>query len=124
MLRKAALPVVGLLVLVLSGCASLESSRTAAATPPADVSGTWKGGYVGGTAEYTVVLKQTGSKVTGTLSGAGTDDGPIEGVVDGNSIKLREADGYGYGSTPALIVKNNQIAGYVRGTTLMLRRVQ
>jgi len=122
MLRKAALPVVGLLVLVLSGCASLESSRTAAATPPADVNGTWKGGYVGGTAEYTVVLKQTGSKVTGTLSGAGTDDGPIEGVVDGNSIKLREADGYG--STPALIVKNNQIAGYVRGTTLMLRRVQ
>jgi hypothetical protein len=122
MFRKAAVPVVGLLVLVLSGCASLESSRTVAATPPADVNGTWKGGYVGGTAEYTVVLKQTGSKVTGTLSGAGTDDGPIEGVVDGNSIRLMESDGYE--STPALIVKNNQIAGYVRGTTLMLRRVQ
>jgi hypothetical protein len=123
MLRKAAVPVVGLLVMVLSGCASLESSRTAAATPPADVNGTWKGGYVGGTAEYTVVLKQTGSKVTGTLTGAGNDDGPIDGVVDGNSIRLMETTG-SYGSTPALIVKNNQIAGYVRGTTLMLRRVQ
>lgn len=121
MLRKAAVPVVGLLVLVLSGCASLGSSSTAAMSP-ADVNGTWKGGYVGGTAEYTVVLKQTGTKVTGTLSGAGTDDGPIDGVVDGNSIRLMETDGYG--STPALIVKNNQIAGYVRGTTLMLRRVQ
>jgi hypothetical protein len=121
MLRKAAVPVVGLLVLVLSGCASLGSTSTAG-MPPADVNGTWKGGYVGGTAEYTVVLKQTGSKVTGTLSGAGTDDGPIDGVVEGNSIKLMEKDGYG--STPALIVKNNQIAGYVRGTTLMLRRVQ
>lgn len=122
MLRKAAVPVVGLLVLVLSGCASMESPKTAAAMPPANVDGTWKGGYVGGTAEYTVVLKQTGSKVTGTLSGAGTDDGPINGVVEGNSIRLMETDGYG--STPALIVKNNQIAGYVRGTTLMLRRVQ
>ena len=122
MLRKAAVPIVGLLALVLSGCASVEGSRTAAATPPADVNGTWKGGYVGGTAEYTVVLQQTGSKVTGTLTGAGTDDGPIDGVVDGNSIRLLERDGYG--STPALIVKNNQIAGYVRGTTLMRRRVQ
>lgn len=122
MLRKAVVPVVGLLVLMLSGCASVEGSRMGAATPPSDVNGTWKGGYVGGTAEYTVVLKQTGTKVTGTLSGAGTDDGPIDGVVDGNSIRLMETDGYG--STPALIVKNNQIAGYVRGTTLMLRRVQ
>jgi hypothetical protein len=122
MFRKVAVPVVGLLAFVLSGCASVEGPKTAAATPPANVNGTWKGGYVGGTAEYTVVLQQTGSKVTGTLSGAGTDDGPIDGVVDGNSIRLMERDGYG--STPALIVKNNQIAGYVRGTTLMLRRVQ
>src|SRR6185295_10813377 len=74
MLRKAAVPIVGLLALVLSGCASVEGSRTAAATSPADVNGTWKGGYVGGTQEYTMVLQQTGSKVTGTLTGAGTDD--------------------------------------------------
>jgi hypothetical protein len=60
--------------------------------------------------------------VTGTLSGAGTADGPIEGIMEGNTIRLREASGYG--NTPALTVKDDQITGFVRGTTLTLRRVK
>ena len=121
MLKKAAVPLLGLLIVVVAGCASSESSKMAA-MPPADVNGTWTGGLVGGAATLTVVLKQTGANVTGTLSGAGTADGPIEGVVEGNSIRLRETSGYG--STPSLIVKGDQITGWVRGTTLNLRRVK
>jgi hypothetical protein len=120
MLKKSAAPLLGLLIVLFAGCASSESAKMAA-MPPANVNGTWTGGLVGGAATYTVVLKQTGANVTGTLAGAGTADGPIEGVVEGNSIRLREATGYG--STPALFVKGDQITGFVRGTTLTLRRV-
>jgi hypothetical protein len=116
MLKKAAVRLLGLLFVVLAGCATSKM-----AGPPADVNGTWTGGTAAGAATYTVVLKQTGADVTGTLTGAGTDDGPIKGLVEGNSIRLWEADGYG--STPSLIVKGDQITGWVRGTTLTLRRV-
>jgi hypothetical protein len=50
--------------------------------------------------------------------GAGTLDGPIEGTVDGNTIRLREQ----FGETPLLNVRGDQITGTVRGTTLTLRR--
>jgi hypothetical protein len=119
MLKKAAVPVLGLLMVVLAGCAS---SDTKAAGPPADVNGTWTGSLTGGAATYTLVLKQTGTQVTGTLTGAGTADGPVEGIVDGNTIRLREQGGPG--QTPALMVKGDQITGWVRGTTLNLRRVK
>jgi hypothetical protein len=49
------------------------------------------------------MLKQSGTRVTGTLTVAGTADGPIEGIVDGNTIKLREQGGPS--ETPALTVK-------------------
>ena len=84
MLKKAAIPLLGLLIVVLVGCATSKM-----AGPPADVNG--------------------------------TADGPIKGLVEGNSIRLWEADSYG--STPALLVKGDQITGWVRGTTLTLRRV-
>ena len=115
MLKKAAVPLLGLLFVVLAGCATSKM-----AGPPADVNGTWTGGTAAGAATYTVVLKQTGADVTGTLTGAGTDDGPIKGLVEGNSIRLWEADGYG--STPSLIVKGDQITGFMGGSTLSLRR--
>lgn len=121
MLKKAAVPILGLLVVAFAGCASSESSKMAA-LPTVDVNGTWTGSLAGGASTYTAVLKQTGANVTGTLTGAGTADGPIEGFVEGNSIRLREARGYG--STPALTVKGDQITGIVRGTTLTLRRLK
>jgi hypothetical protein len=96
MLKKAAVPLLGLLIVVLAGCATTQM-----AGPPADVNGTWTGSTAGGARTYRVVLKQTGADVTGTLTGAGTDDGPIKGRVEGNSIRLWEADGYR--STPSLI---------------------
>jgi hypothetical protein len=119
MLKKAAVPLLGLLIVVMAGCASTE---TKSAAPPADVNGTWTGGTAAGSATYTLVLKQTGTQVTGNLTGAGTLDGPIDGIVDGNTIRLREAGGMG--QTPALMVKGDQITGWIRGTTLTLRRVK
>ena len=117
MLTKAAVPFLGLLIVLMTGCASTESSNM----PPANVNGTWTGGTATGAATYTLVLKQTGTRVAGTLTGAGTADGPVEGIVDGNTIKLREQGGPG--ETPALMVKGDQITGFVRGTTLTLRRI-
>lgn len=117
MLKKAVVPVVGLLMVVLAGCATSGTSNM----PPADVNGTWTGGLTGGAATFTLTLKQTGTQVTGNLTGAGTADGPIEGIVDGNTIRLREQGGPA--QTPALLVKGDQITGWVRGTTLNLRRV-
>jgi hypothetical protein len=56
-----------------------------------------------------VVLKQTGNNVTGTLSGSGTVDGPIEGTVRGNTIQLSERGGFR--GTPLLKVSCEQISG-------------
>ena len=122
MLKKAAVPLLGLLIVVMAGCASTDSSSSSAKMPPADVNGTWTGGTSTGATTYTLMLKQAGTRVTGTLSGAGTADGPIEGLVDGNTIKLREQGGPS--ETPALMVKGDVITGFVRGTTLTLRRVK
>ena len=120
MLNRAAVPLLGLLIVVLAGCASSESAMIAT-LPTVDVSGTWTGGTARGAATYTLFLEQTGSNVKGMLSGAGTADGPIEGFIEDNRIRLKEAGGYG--NDPALIVTGDQITGIVRGTTLTLRRV-
>jgi hypothetical protein len=118
MLKKVAVPLLGLLIVVMAGCASTESSKM----PPADVNGTWTGGTTSGAATYTLMLKQSGTRVTGTLTGAGTDDGPIEGIVDGNTIRLRDQGGPS--ETPALMIKGDVITGFIRGSTLTLRRVR
>src|SRR6185295_8814324 len=70
----------GLSLVVLAGYASAQSSP--------DVTGTWVGSTVRGAATYTMVLTQTGNRVTGTIAGAGTDDGRVDGLVDGNTIRL------------------------------------
>ena len=118
-LTKVTLPLLGLLIATLAGCASSKSPSASVATP-ANVNGTWTGGTASGARTITMILKQTGTTVTGNLTGAGTADGPIEGTVDGNTIRLRESSGYG--STPMLNVKGDQITGTLGGTTLNLRR--
>src|SRR5215471_1525805 len=121
MLRKAAVPMLALLIAVLAGCATSPTGSQAAAMPPADVNGTWTGNLATGATTITLVLKQTGTQVSGNLTGAGTLDGPVDGIVEGNTIRLREAGGYA--QTPPLTVKGDQITGFVRGTTLNLRRI-
>ena len=114
MLKRHAVPLLALLMMVvLAGCAS--SDTTASSKTPANVDGTWSGGVVGQARTVTMVLKQSGTQVTGTLSGAGTLDGPILGTVDGDTIRLRESGAMG--ATPMLTVKGDTITGIVGGST-------
>jgi len=99
-------------IVMLVGVASAQS--------PTDVSGTWTGSTTRGAATLVLDLKQDGQKVTGTLSGAGTDDGPVTGTISGNTIRLRYDDGRE--TTPSLSVKGDQIEGMLSGAQLILRR--
>jgi hypothetical protein len=69
-----------------------------------------------------MVLEQAGSSVTGSLQVPGRPDisGPIEGKVEGSTVKLMERSGFG--RAPLLTVRGDQITGFVGGTTLDLRR--
>ena len=62
------------------------------------------------------------SAVTGSLQVPGRPDisGPIEGKVEGNTVKLLESSGTR--RAPLLTVRGDQITGFVGGTTLDLRR--
>jgi hypothetical protein len=119
MLKRTAFPLLGLLLATLAGCASTESKSTGAT--PAYVEGTWTGSTTTGASIFVVVLKQTGNKVTGTLSGGGPQvDGPIEGTVDSNSIQLSTQSGFR--ETPLLRASCEQISGMLSGSAVTLRR--
>ena len=122
MLKAAAFPLLGLLLATLAGCASTESTSTqGSGATPAYVGGTWMGGTTSGASTFVVVLKQTGNKVTGTLSGGGPGvDGPIDGTVDSNSIRLETRSGFD--ETPLLRASCEQISGMLSGSALTLRR--
>jgi hypothetical protein len=131
MLKSVAvsLLVVVAVAVLATGCGASKSGSassgaagpSAAVATPADVNGVWTGALVGG-APVSMTLQQAGAKVTGDLRVGGRADisGPIEGTVDGNTIKLRERSGFG--TAPLLNVKGDQISGIVGGTTLDLRR--
>ena len=80
----------------------------ARAQAPADVSGVWSGTTQRGATTIKLDLKQEGSKVTGMLSGYGaTDDGPVEGTIEGNTIKLKNKTG----TAPTLNLKGDVMTG-------------
>ena len=117
-MQRAALPLLGLLLATLAGCASTQS--TGGGTP-AYVGGTWMGGTTTGASTMVVVLRQAGTNVTGTLSGGGASlDGPIEGTVDSNSIKLKQSSGFR--PTPLLKASCEQISVNLGESVVFLRR--
>jgi hypothetical protein len=113
LMRRTMVLFVGLSLVVLAGYAGAQSSP--------DVTGTWVGDTVRGSATMTMVLKQTGKKVSGTIVGVGTDDGHVDGTVDGNTIRLRFDNGTD--ETPALTIKGNEITGMLSGAAIRFRRI-
>ena len=104
---------IGFSIAMLVGYASAQS--------PTDVSGTWTGGETSGARTLVLVLKQDGQKVKGTLSGAGTSDGPVSGTISGNNIRLTYDDGRQ--TTPSLTIKGDRITGVLGGgDEVILRR--
>jgi hypothetical protein len=118
MLKRTVVPLLALFVAAMSGCASSDRSMMAA-MPATDVSGTWEGGT--GARVVTMVLSQTGSNVTGTLSGGGSIDGPLSGTVDRNTVRLQRTSGFT--GTALLTVQGDVITGPYDGNTLNLRRI-
>jgi hypothetical protein len=113
LMKRTLLVYLGVSLVLLAGYASAQSSS--------DVTGTWVGSTVRGAATMTMVLEQTGNRVTGTIVGAGTDDGRVEGFVDGDTIRLwfdQSID-----DTPSLNIKGNEITGMLSGTEITFRRV-
>jgi len=113
LLKRTLLLFLGVSLVVLAGYASAQS--------PSDVTGTWVGSTLRGAATMTMVLKQNGNRVTGTIVGAGTDDGRVDGIVDGNTIRLWFDQGID--DTPSLNIKGNEITGMLSGTSITFRRV-
>jgi hypothetical protein len=100
-------------LVVLTGYVSAQSSP--------DVTGTWVGNTLRGAATMTMVLKQTGNRVTGTIVGAGPNDGSVDGTVDGNTIRLWFEDDTN--ETPLLNIRGSEITGTLSGTAITFRRV-
>jgi hypothetical protein len=119
-LKPSILLFVGLSIVMLAACAGTQSTTESGAQSGADLTGTWTGRTVSGAKMITLVLKQTGDNLTGTLMGAGANiDGPVTGTVQGNTVRLRNDRG----STPLLTVNGDQISGTLSGgTAVTLRR--
>jgi len=118
MVKRLTLLLLGSLILTLPGCAGSKSPSASAA--PADVSGTWMGGTVTGTRAITMQLRQTGSNVTGTLAGAGAADGPITGVIGGDTMQL-SAERTAF--APRVVVRGDLMRGELDGVPMDLVRL-
>jgi len=105
LMKRTMLVLVGLWIVMVAGYASAET--------PADVNGTWVGSTLRGASTMTLVLKQTGNTVKGTIVGAGTSDGPMDLRFDNDTDQ-----------TPLLNVKGDEITGLLSGTEITLRRVK
>src|SRR5262249_1874965 len=92
---------VGLVMLLVAGCAGEVVPATAGAT--VEVTGTWAGTWVGtdlavGNGPIEMTLKQTGSEYSGNLfmtsysigplTVGGHPSGPTQGVVSGNQVSV------------------------------------
>jgi hypothetical protein len=122
-MRYVRIAVAILLCGVIGGCAGAPT--TPAPSSPAaavDVTGTWRGSFrsqgVVPVGDVTLTLQQTGNKLTGSSSSGG----PLEGVVQGNTVTYTLTSGRGGGE---LTVNGDEMTGYSRaGSRLDLKRVK
>ena len=111
------------LVALLAGCAGTSRPAATASGPPANVAGSWRGGTIGaGGTSVSMMLQQSGSKVTGSIAVGGRPDvtGPLTGTVTSNSIVFKLDSGFG--STGELNVSGDTITGVVGGSGVRLQR--
>ena len=107
--------VIGLVLLLGAGCASSSSSAPAASTgPPANVAGSWNGGFYGALSNsVSMQLTQQGTAVSGNIDVGGRTDlsGGIKGTVSGNMFNYSLANG----GSGTMQVSGNTISGTVNG---------
>src|SRR5215470_6816597 len=100
-------------IILLVGLSTVVLAAYASAQPGLDVTGTWTGSASSGANPITLVLQQADNRLTGTLTGAGDNDGNVSGTVQENTVRLRNAKG----SIPALTVRGEQMTGTLGGGT-------
>ena len=114
--------VIGLILVFGAGCASSSSSPAAAVTgPPANVAGSWNGGFYGAASNsVSMQLQQQGSAVTGTIQVGGRSDldGGIKGTVRGNMLDYSLANG----GSGTMQVSGNTISGTISGNAFRAQK--
>ena len=110
--------------LLAAGCAS--SSKPAPTTAARDLTGNWSGraGTPGGEAPVTLRLSQSGTAVDGEMyvGGRGDLSGPVNGTVDGNTVRLTLGSSFGQSSSLQIAPGGNQITGNMVGSRVLLTR--
>ena len=117
MARVLTLLLLGSLITTLSGCIGAPASSPS--TWPIDVNGTWTGGNVTGTRTVTLTLHQTGTNVTGTITGGGALDGPTQATIEGHTIQFVTRAGV----APRLSIQGDFMRGNVDGVPFQLVRL-
>jgi hypothetical protein len=114
--------VIGLVLVFGAGCASSSSSTAATPTgPPANIAGSWNGGFYGALSNsVSMQLQQQGTAVTGTIDVGGRTDlsGGIKGTVSGNMFNYNLANG-GAGT---MQVSGNTISGVISGNAFRAQK--
>ena len=113
--------VIGLILVFGAGCASSSSPAASTTGPPANVAGTWNGGFYGAASNsVSMQLQQTGNAVTGTIQvGGRTDlDGGIKGTVRGNMLDYSLANG----GSGTMQVSGNTISGVISGNAFRAQK--
>lgn len=105
-----------------NGASAVELSYKRGSPPPRiiqrDLSGTWFFDHADGRFQGTIVLKQSGSQLTGTWhtsQGKSEPDSQVSGRVDGNTISLRRYVGDNQDFVLTLSADGNQLDGFGDG---------
>jgi type IV secretory pathway TrbL component len=114
--------VIGLVLVFGAGCASSSNAPAAATTgPPANVAGSWNGGFYGALSNsVSMQLTQQGTAVSGNIDVGGRSDlsGGIKGTVSGNMFNYSLANG----GSGTMQVSGNTISGTVNGNAFRAQK--
>ena len=114
--------VIGLVLVFGAGCASSSNAPAAATTgPPANVAGSWNGGFYGALSNsVSMQLTQQGTAVSGNIDVGGRSDlsGGIKGTVTGNMFNYSLANG----GSGTMQVSGNTMSGTLSGNAFRAQK--